>query len=245
MNREEYRIMYELEGTHWWYAGIRKIYFNLLNKFYSNLNGLMILDAGCGTGIMLDYFKKYGSPIGIDISSNALYFSYLRGHREIIRASVTELPFTDESFDLVSALSVIYHLQIKDDYQALKEFYRVLKKKGKIIIQVPAYNFLKSEHDETVYTRHRYTKGELKIKLKQVGFKIEKITYANIILFPAIALFRLIKRIVKIKGKPRSDLRLTPVSINKVLIFILTMEAKLLKIINFPFGLSILCIARK
>lgn len=68
MNREEYKIMYDLGDTHWWYVGMRKIYFNLLNKFYKNLDRkLIILDAGCGTGAMLGYFKRYGLSIGIDI----------------------------------------------------------------------------------------------------------------------------------------------------------------------------------
>ncbi len=245
MNIEEYRIMYGLEDIHWWYVGMRKIYFNLLNKFYKNPSGSMILDVGCGTGIMLEHLKKYSFPVGIDISSDALYFSHLRGHKKLVRASVMALPFKDKSFDLIATLELIYHLQVKDDLKALAECYRVLKKKGRIILQVPAYNFLRSEHDKAVHTRHRYTKGELRTKMKRVGFKTEKIIYINTILFPLISLFRLVKRLIRVKGQSKSDLKPTPIPINRMLIFVLTMEARLLKIINFPFGLSILCIAQK
>lgn len=194
---------------------------------------------------MLEYLKKYGSTVGIDISRDALYFSRLRGHRKILCASVTDLPFTDESFDFVAVLEVIYHILVKDDLEALKECYRVLKKESRIILHVPAYDFLKSEHDEAVHTRHRYTRGELKIKIQQAGLKVERITYINTFLFPLIAFLRLMKRLTKFKNLPRSDLKPTPMLLNKILIFILTMESKLLKIIDFPFGLSILCIARK
>ena len=245
MNTEEYRIMYSLESTHWWYVGMRKIYASLLNKFYKNLTELMILDVDCGTGGMLKYFKKYGSPIGIDVSGDALYFSLLRGHRRIFHASITHLPFGDKSFNLITVLDVICHLQVKDDLQALKECYRVLKKEGRIIIQVPAYQVLRSQHDKAVHTRHRYTKSELKIKMTHAGFRIEKITYLNTILFPLIAILRLIGRMINPKNPSRSDLKPTLTPVNKALISVLTMEAKLLKIINFPFGLSILCIARK
>lgn len=245
MNREEYRIMYGLEDIHWWCGGMRKIYFNLLNKFYKNSNKLIILDTGCGTGNMLEHFKKYGSLIGMDISEEALYFCRLRGHKRLIGASVTSLPFVDKSFDLIAALGVICQLEVKDDLQALEEFYRVLRKEGRVILQVPAYNFLKSEHDKAVYTRYRYTKDEIKIKMEQIGFRVEKITYINTILFPLIALLRLMKRMTKPNNLPRSDLKPTSVLVNRALIFVLTMEANLLKFMDFPFGLSILCIARK
>lgn len=245
MNREEYRIMYELEDTHWWFVGLRKIYFNLLNKFYKTPDKLLILDAGCGTGIILGHLKRYGLPLGVDISKDAISFSHLRGHNKILCASITDLPFADNSFDFISALTVICQLQVKDDLQALREFYRVLKEGGRIILHVPAYDFLRNEHDKAVHTRHRYTKGELKLKMEDVGFKIRKITYINMFLFPLIALLRLMKRLNRPKGPSRSDLKPTPALINKGLIFILTMEARLIEIIDFPFGLSILCIARK
>lgn len=167
------------------------------------------------------------------------------GHRKILCASVQELPFTDKSFDLIVVLDVIYHLQVKNDFKALKECYRVLKKQGRILIREPAYDFLRSEHDRAVHTRHRYTKSELKMKMEQAGFKVERITYINTFLFPLITLLRFIKKLTKSKNSPRSDVKFTPALLNWILIFILTIEAQLLKIINFPFGLSILCIAQK
>lgn len=246
MNVREYRIMYNLENIFWWHVGMRKICFALLEKFYNkNLDKLKILDAGCGTGIMLGHFADYGLPVGIDISKDALYFTHLRGYRRILCASVTDLPFANNSFDFISVLDVIYHLQVKDDSRALKEFHRVLKKESRIILRVPAYNFLKSKHDEAIHTRHRYTRDELKIKMEEAGFKVEKITYINTVLFPLMAMIRIMRRIVKSRNPPNSDVKPLSRLFNRLFIIILTIEAKLLKNIDFPFGLSIICIARK
>lgn len=245
MDKEEYRLMYDLEETHWWYVGMRKIYFNLLNKFYKKNTNLSILDVGCGTGLLLEYFKVYGMPVGVDISCEALYFSQQRDKKRILRASVMDLPFLDNSFDLVSASGLIYHLQVKGDILALKECYRVLKENSRIILSAPAYNFLKSRHDKACHTSRRYTKRELKAKMEKAGFKIEKITYANTVLFPLIALIRLAQKMDRRKNMASSDIAPTPAFANGILKFILAIEAKLIKKINFPFGLSILCVARK
>lgn len=245
MNKEEYKIMYELEDTHWWCAGMRRFCFGLLDKFYNGSDRPLVLDAGCGTGVMLEHFERYGPTVGVDISGDAIGFCRLRGHKRIIRASVTDLPFANDSFGLIAALVVICQLQVKDDLKTLREYYRVLKESGRIVISAPAYEFLKSEHDEAVHTRHRYTADELKAKVEQAGFKIEKISYANTFLFPPIALFRLAKRMLKPRRPIRSDLRPTPAFLNRILIFILMVEANLLKRMNLPFGLSILCVAQK
>lgn len=247
LNQEVYEFIHDFGDTYWWHVGMRKFYFNLLDEFYEKGSSLTILDAGCGTGIMLKHLQKYGFPIGIDISKDALHFSRLREYEKILRASVEALPFVDEAFDLIAALEVIYHLQVKNDSKALEEFHRVLKKNGRIIVCVPAYNFLRSEHDEAIQTRQRYTKGELRSKMEHAGFRAEKVIYVNTFLFPFIAILRFINRFTRPKNinPPKSDFKAVPFFVNQILIFVLAMEAKLLQIINFPFGLSILCIAQK
>lgn len=245
MNKEEYTIMYEMEEGHWWFVGMRRFYFTLLDKFYKNEDKLSILDAGCGTGIMLECFKRYGSPVGLDISNDALHFCRIRGHRKILRASIIDPPFADNSFDLVSAIGVLCQLKAKDDLIALRGFHRILKGGDRIILQVPAYDFLKCQHDKATHLKHRYTKGELKMKMEHAGFIIDRITYINTILFPLIALSRIVKKAIGPKDSFRSDLRPMPAFLNNILTFVLMIEARLAKSIDFPFGLSILCIAHK
>ena len=141
MEKEQYKIMYDIEESNWWYKGMRKILFSLLDTYLKKKKNLKILDAGCGTGINLNYLKKYGDVTGIDISDEAIKFSKKRGYK-IKKANIEKLPFKDNTFDLVISLEVIYHKQVKNDIKALKEIHRVLKKRGLAIIRVPAKKIL-------------------------------------------------------------------------------------------------------
>jgi SAM-dependent methyltransferase len=244
MRPEEYRNQFELEDSHWRYIGLKEIVNNVMDNFCTPNSPLNILDAGCGTGMILSQLKKYSRPLGIDISAYALYFCKKRGLNRLSQASVTAMPFKENYFDAILNLDVICHQYVNDDYGALTEIYRILKKNGKLIINVPAYNFLHSGHDEVVFTRHRYTKNELRIKLEGVGFIVERITYWNAFFFPLVAFFRIITKILK-PNNHKSDLRALPQPINRLLTKIIIFEAKLLRKINFPYGLSIICVAKK
>lgn len=249
--------MFELEDSHWWYRGLRRIFLTLLDQRYkgespaSGGDRRRILDAGCGTGAMLERLRRYGSPIGVDISSEALKFCGLRGKDEVVRASIQRLPFKDETFDIVTSFDVLYHRDVCDDVGALREFHRVLGKGGRLALNVPAYSFLYSEHDEAIHTRHRYTRGELRCKMRECGFTVEKASYWNTFLFPVAATVRLAKRVVGLvgglseEGKARSELKPLPSWANAFLASILSLEALLLKRMNFPFGLSVLLLARR
>ncbi|MFH1376315.1 MAG: class I SAM-dependent methyltransferase [Candidatus Woesearchaeota archaeon] len=239
MEKEAYKQTYEAEENHWWFKGIRKIIFSILDKKIKR-NDLKILDSGCGTGILLTKLKKYGEPSGVDISEEALKYCKERGLKKLYKSSVENLPFKENTFDLVTSIDVIYHKEVQSDIKALKEINRVLKKDGLALIQVAAYNFMLSNHDKFVHTQRRYTKKELEKKLREMGFKIEKITYINTFLFP----IALIKRLTESKNT-KSELKPLPKIINDLFINILYLESKIINIINLPFGLSIICLARK
>jgi len=254
MKIEEYRRMFELEDSHWWYRGLRRIFLTLLDQRYkgerltSGRDHKRILDAGCGTGAMLKCLRRYGSPIGVDISSEALKFCGLRKEAEVVGASIQRLPFKGETFDIVTSFDVLYHKDVHDDINALREFHRILKRDGRLALNVPAYDFLYSEHDEAIHTRHRYTRGELERKVRECGFVVEKASYWNTFLFPVAATVRLTKRLIGLVGgrrEARSELKPLSFWANASLASILSLEALLLKRVNFPFGLSVLLLARK
>lgn len=246
MNKEEYQIMYEAEDTFWWYVGRRRIISNLINRAVRGKeNDIKMLDAGCGTGGVLQDLKDYGFSAGIDISREALQFCKIRGLKNILQTSVMELPFRDRVFDLIVSLDVLYHSWVKDDCSAMKEFSRILKEDGVILITLPAYNFLKSPHDQAAHTKHRYTKGELKKKMGEVGFTVEKATYFNTILFPLICVVRLWEKIFISNKKAKSDIKPINPIINRVLTFILWIELKIIQKIDLPFGLSVLYLGKK
>ena len=239
MLKQEYENLYSLEENFWFFKGMRKIQFNLLEKYNKN-NNLKILDTGCGTGFLMTQLKKYGEVHGIDISVDALNYCKERGLVNVHKGTIESLPFEENTFDLVTSLDVIYHKWVKSDLEALKEINRVLKKDGLLLVQEASYNFMKSSHDKAVMTRERYTKKNLKKKLEQANFEIKKITYVNTILFPIV----LIKRLLESPSES-SEVKKIPKFFNNLFTKILYFESSLLKNINFPFGLSIIAIAKK
>lgn len=246
MEKEEYKIMYDMEDNYWWYVGLRRLVFSSIDMFVHKEEKLSILDAGCGTGKILESCKAYTAH-GLDISEEALNFCKARGLSNIIKGSICDIPFEDNSFDVVISMDVLYHMDVADDMAALKEFYRITSKNGILTLNLPAYNFIRSRHDDAVHAKHRYTYKELKKKIEKVGFRIERISYRNSILFPLAVVRRMLEKVFFVKdGKMRSDLKPLPAFLNKFFAIILLLENILiLSGIKFPFGLSIYCVARK
>lgn len=245
MNIEEYEKMYNLENTYWWFQGRKKIIFELMRKYVLlELNNPRILDSGCGTGLILTELNKYGFTIGLDISSKALSYCKDRGITKLIKAQVSNLPIKDNTCDVVVSLDLLEH--IENDNEVLKEYHRVLKKDGFICLTVPAHPFLWSEHDEALHHFRRYTKKEFKATLLKNNFKIVRYSYVISFTFFPIVIYRFLSKILKKKNsQSKTHIIPLPKNINQFLIFILKIEAFLLKFINLPIGVSLICIAKK
>lgn len=243
MEIEEYRLMFELEETHWWYRGLHDLLFSTIQGIFNERRDIRILDAGCGTGFILRRLDRYKATFGIDISEIALRYCRQRGLDRIARSSVSVLPFPDEVFDLIISTDVVYHKQVKNDIAAINEIYRVLKKEGFVIINLPAHDYLRRAHDERVHTRHRYAMNELRNKLEKCGLKVMKISYRNAFSFPALLLSKLINK--DSRRKTYTDMKFVIAPINLLLYSILKMENLVLKGSNIPFGTSIFCISKK
>ncbi len=246
MKLEEYQVMYEVEDTYWWYVGMRGIFLSLLDGHYSSRTDLKILDAGCGTGAMLNHLRPYGKVVGVDISSEAIRLAIKReveGCR-LVQCSLTDLPFEDGSFDLVTSFDVI--CCITEHGLAFRELSRVLKPGGRVVVNLPAYNPLRSEHDLAVNIQKRYTRADVASEAERVGLTVERVAHANTLLFPIAAAVRLAKRVPsKPASEARSDLKPLPPVINRGLAQVLFVERWLLQRVDLPFGLSVLCVARK
>ena len=238
MEIAEYEKMYKLEGDYWWWVGRRKLIKNILDKL--DLNSATILDVGCGTGINLKYLSGYGAAIGVDSSQDALNFCRKRGLKNVRRADAERLSFQNNTFDLITALDLLEHV---DDNKALKGFYRILKPNGYLVLTVPAFNFMWSQHDEASHHKRRYNKRQLKSILEANGFIIEKVSYWNFFFFVPIAVVRLIKRSWKNKGA-KTDVAELPRIINSLLTSVLGIESCLIRRLNLPVGVSLICLAR-
>lgn len=240
----QYRRFYELEGRHWWFVGMRDIFYRALNNIYKNNANLLILDVGCGTGIIMKDLERFGKVVGIDIEPVALEFCQKRNIDKLCLGSGVNLPFKDATFDLVTAFSVIEHVQ--DDVSFIKELSRVCKNGGRVILSAPAFNLLWSEHDIINGHKRRYVKNGLKKMFCGQHLTIEKITYTNFILFPFILPAIILNNLLKHpRGSMLNVFYSTSKLINRFLIFILKVESLILNRFNLPLGVSLLCFGRK
>jgi len=244
MEQQLYENTYRSEQSHWWFVGRRALVFDQLAQAYTGRTDLRILDVGCGTGLNMKYLAQYGAVTGVDLSSTALQFSRQRGETRLIKAPIEHLPFAENTFDLVTALDIIEHLD--DDWAALREIARVLKPGGRAVVLVPAYMFLWSLQDEISSHRRRYVLKQLRAVVAASGLTVERATYANTLLFPVIYAGRMVLKVQR-RMNPRieNENGLHPGWSNGLLTNIFKAEAPLLRRVNAPFGVSILALAKK
>jgi SAM-dependent methyltransferase len=238
-----YEVMFDVEDVHWWFTGRRAIVFAQLEDALRESMGerLQILDIGCGTGATMDHLKRLGEVQGVDLSEFPLKFSRRRGHRRVLCASATELPFENRSFDLVTALDVIEHLD--DDVKGLSEIRRVLKEGAPAVIFVPAFQALWGPNDDQSGHKRRYRIERLRSAIEAAGLRVDRISYANVMMFIPIWLGR---RILTLLGRQdQAENRINHRLINHLLTRIFSSEASWLRRHSLPFGVSIICVARR
>jgi SAM-dependent methyltransferase len=238
-----------VEDVHWWFVGRRRILLQLLDRYVGNdrTAGRRILDVGCGTGTMLTHLAAYGHVQGIDVDEEAVGYCRDRGLTDVRLGAAESLPFDDASFDVVTALDVVEHLD--DDVAALREMNRVLRRGGHLLITVPAHRFLWGDQDEVNLHKRRYVAGEVRDRLSAAGFEVRRLTHINVYLFAPIAAARLARRVQRRllpKTTVRSDFSYpAPRPLNFVLSGIFGAEASVVSRLDFPFGVSIVALARK
>jgi len=210
--------------------------------------GISILDAGCGTGYNVSYYAASNSRkvFGLDIAGAAIDFVKRKRLNTVAQASVTAIPFRSNSFDLIFSFEVITHLECGLHDDAFREMHRVLKPGGSLFLRLPAFMWLWSSHDEEIQAYYRYTRREVEEKLSSLGYRIEWISYANSFLFPVILLRRFLKRFGIARG---SDVRPLPRGLGWLdSLFRRTLESEAAWFQSgrrFPFGLSLICHAKK
>jgi SAM-dependent methyltransferase len=255
MEPAEYQTLYEQEERYWWFAGLRGLVLRQLDRFLPPerlaARGLRILDAGCGTGGMLARLDPYGRRFGIDFHPLALQLALRRetahpsdARAALCRGSVTRLPYRDGSFDLILSLDVLYHRGVASDLAALREFRRCLRPDGLLVLNLPAFESLRSAHDAAVHTARRYRRPSLRALLCEAGFAPLRLTYWNTLLFPALAFWRILRKAARRQGAG-SDVQPLPAGLNRALARLLHLERLWLERRDLPFGLSLLAVGRR
>lgn len=242
MMEHTYPLLYELEESHWWYVGRRRIIVSFVKDICAQVTDRQprILDVGCGTGANLKTLSEFGDAEGVDVSQDAIDFCRERGLTNVKLGAAEELPYDSGTFDLVTALDVVEHLD--DDVGGLREMRRVLLPGGHALIFVPTFMWLWGVQDVVSNHRRRYTLPELRRAMEQAGFEVERMTYANITFLPPVFLIRMLMRITGIKTDTEARINI-PV-FNPLFARVLGAEATFLRFMNFPVGVSGLCVAR-
>lgn len=245
MEKDFYPAYFQLEGRHWWFVGRRAIILRVLDRHvHRGARALEILDFGCGTGAFLPALERFGAVSAVDGDEAAVAFCHRRGRTEARHvAAGARLPFADASFDLVTTLDVVEHIQ--DDITALRELRRVMRPGGALLVTVPAFMLLWGDQDEISHHFRRYTDASLRRSLRSAGFVVEHSSYFNTWLFAPIATLRVVRRMIRRPSAENSDFDIAPGCLNGVLARLLASEAGLVSRTKLPFGVSLLALARR
>jgi ubiquinone/menaquinone biosynthesis C-methylase UbiE len=245
MSPEETDIMRSVEDHYWWYQALRQHVAAAIEPAAPDFS---LLDAGCGTGGMLNVLRQEfpaADLTGVDQSSHALELTAARQTgAKLLCSSVQELPFLENSFDVVLSLDVLSSIGL-DDSLAVDEARRVLRPGGRLILNVAALEFLKGAHDRAVNADRRYTRRQLRALLEGARFSVERLSYWNTTFILPIAFVRWLSRARSRADKPRSDFRALPPLLNSILKSIAALELNASRQVSLPFGTSLFAVARK
>jgi SAM-dependent methyltransferase len=240
MEADEFDAMVAAEERHWWHRGRRRIVREAIERIALPPDP-RLLDAGCGSGRVLDELRAFGRVSAVDVSEIGVARARARGYEDVHVAPLEELPWPDATFDLVTCLDVIEH--VPDDAPALAELRRVTRPGGHAVVTVPAYPRLWSQHDVANQHFRRYTRSMLRTAAEAAGWSVTRMTNFNALLLPVAAAV-----IMRRRGTDddRSNLSLSPRALNGLLEVPLRAEAALLRRgWGMPLGLSLLAVLRR
>jgi len=244
MEKDFYLQYASVEDKHWWFVARRQIIAQVILRLNLPKNA-QILEAGCGTGGNLQMLSRHGQVAAMELDEIACQLANQRRVTHVKRGSLPDdIPFTSQ-YDLILILDVIEHLD--DDLSALKALYHKLKPGGYLLVTVPAYQFLWSEHDEINHHKRRYQFKHLKQVVKTAGYQVVYGSYFNTFLFPLVIIIRFVGRLLPKQNKNQlsSDLVLPSKPVNQFFKWLFASERHLINRLYLPFGVSVLLLARK
>jgi SAM-dependent methyltransferase len=241
MERQLYRDHEQQEERHWWFLGRRRIISTLLSRLGLGTDR-RILDIGSGAGGMLEALLPYGRVTSMEgDAESAEHIRQRYGENVmVIHRFFDGTEGLPETYDLVTMFDVLEH--IEDDATALANVYGLLPPGGILVLTVPAFPILWSGHD--VLNRHfrRYRKGQLRRRVEQAGFRIQRLGFFNFMFFFPILLVRLAFRALH---RTESDFRVPSAGMNAFFLRIFAAERFIVTRGGFPFGVSLFCVATK
>jgi len=240
VNPKEYGRMFELEEHYWWFVGRRNLALRLLRRHLSAPDPL-ILDLGCGTGVVSRELAKQANVVSLDMSDLALGYCADRGLTRRVKGDAEHLPFVGSTFDAAVALDLFEH--VEHDRAAFGEAARVLKPGGMLVLSVPAFRSLWGPHDVALMHHRRYRLAEVRDRLAEAGLRPLRLSYSVFFLFPAVVTLRMFEK--RKKGPPEAQLVRVAPWMNRGLMGLQGLEAAMIEKMRLPWGSSIVAAARK
>lgn len=242
MHLDEYRKLAEVEDRMWYFHALNRRVAHWLRRALRP-GPASVLDAGCGTGGLIKALRAANPlwrPTGLDFSPRACELARQRTGAEITEGSITDLPFAGGQFDAIVSADVV--CQVEDGGRALREFARCVRPGGAVLVNVPAFRWLWSYHDDTCETKHRYTRPELVALFRAVGLTVDFATYANL---PALPLIAARRKLLK-PADPTSDVRLYPAPVEAMFAGMAWLEFTWMRAgIASPLGSSVFVAGRR
>ena len=239
MERSVYTQMAELDQRHWWYRARREVLAALIRRTVGPAKDAAILEIGCGTGHNLAMLGQFGNVDALELDEEARGIAEGRLGRKVMSSPLPELnEVAPHHYDLIGAFDVIEH--IADDRAALASIASRLKPGGKLVVTVPAHQWMWSAHDVVNHHQRRYSKRALKALIEASPLRLESIGYFNSLLFPAAIAERMWSRV---RGRDDSDLKLPPGPLNAALERAFAAERHLIGRLPLPPGLSLFAVA--
>lgn len=247
MNPAEFANIARAENQFWWYRGMRRIMFRLLDPVAARRAFRRVAEIGSGTGHFAQAVEqRYGWPMyPLDLGWEGLEFGRSLGVSRMVQADMRSLPYRDKAFDALISMDVVVHLPLGEEHQPLAEFARVLQPGGFFAIRVSALDALRSRHSQFAHERQRFTRTRLLGLVRQHGFRVLRCSYANSLLLPvALLKFRVLEPLLG--GEPQSGVQEVAPWLDRTLHAPLAAEAALLgRGINFPLGQSLILLAER
>jgi SAM-dependent methyltransferase len=250
MNPAEYANIAKCEKEFWWYRGMERILFRILDpivELRTTGEKARVVEVGCGTGYMASRLEqRYGWRVfPTDLQHEGLLYGLEHGVQRMAQAEISALPFPDGSFDAVVSLDVMVYIPRGQESRAINELVRVLAPGGLLVLRTAALDLLRSHHAEFTGELQRFKRGQLLRLASENGIKVVRCTYANSMLLPvALAKFRLLEPLLP--GKPSSGVEPVAPWLDRILYGALRLEAKWLGSgSDLPIGQSLLLIGER
>lgn len=242
MRPELFVEMAAVQQQHWWFTARRDILSAVIQKMRLPPQAT-VLEIGCGTGANLQMLAQHGMLSAMEYDPQARRMASSLNLCSVQPGGLPhDVPYADASFDLVCMLDVLEHIQ--DDEAALRRVLQLAKPGGRLLITVPAYQWLWSEHDTEHHHFRRYTATRLQTMARNAGWHTDRIGYFNTLLFPAVAGARLIAKLLR-RPAPVGTHTPTP-WLNSVLKKLFRAERNIVATHGgFPLGVSVVAVLRR